>query len=204
MPTPTSLPSWARWPPSLNHTPMTCARNTHWVSRAPGAGRSCGTRASSRHRSRTATIWRRWPTPCARRPGSNRRSWSVPTQTPQPGVAVICGSSRRLTERRLRSESSVLSDACRASRRYWATVAERVDIRDRPTRRVRAWVGSRIVDLSTIVKAYDVRGTVPDQLDEPIARALGAAFVDVTGAKQIVTAHDMRDSGPGLASCLLY
>jgi phosphomannomutase len=55
------------------------------------------------------------------------------------------------------------------------------------------------VDLSTIVKAYDVRGTVPDQLDEPIARAIGAAFVDVTGARKIVTAHDMRDSGPGLA-----
>jgi phosphomannomutase len=55
------------------------------------------------------------------------------------------------------------------------------------------------VDLSTIVKAYDVRGTVPDELDEPIARAFGAAFVDVTGAKKIVTAYDMRESGPGLA-----
>ena len=55
------------------------------------------------------------------------------------------------------------------------------------------------MDLSTIVKAYDVRGTVPDQLDENIARAIGAAFVDVTGATQIVTAHDMRESGPGLA-----
>jgi phosphomannomutase len=50
-----------------------------------------------------------------------------------------------------------------------------------------------------IVKAYDVRGTVPDQLDEPIARAIGAAFVDVTGAQRIVTAHDMRETGPGLA-----
>jgi phosphomannomutase len=55
------------------------------------------------------------------------------------------------------------------------------------------------VDLSALVKAYDVRGTVPDQLDEPIARAIGAAFVDVTGAERIVTAHDMRESGPGLA-----
>jgi phosphomannomutase len=55
------------------------------------------------------------------------------------------------------------------------------------------------VDLGTIVKAYDVRGTVPDQLDEAIARAVGAAFVDVTGAAKIVTAHDMRESGPGLA-----
>ncbi len=49
------------------------------------------------------------------------------------------------------------------------------------------------------MKAYDVRGVVPDQLDESMARALGAAFVDVTGAERIVTAHDMRESGPGLA-----
>jgi phosphomannomutase len=55
------------------------------------------------------------------------------------------------------------------------------------------------VDLSALVKAYDVRGIVPDQLDESIARALGAGFVDVTGAERIVTAHDMRESGPGLA-----
>ena len=55
------------------------------------------------------------------------------------------------------------------------------------------------MDLSALVKAYDVRGTVPDQLDENIARALGAAFVDVTGAERIVTAHDMRETGPGLA-----
>jgi phosphomannomutase len=55
------------------------------------------------------------------------------------------------------------------------------------------------MDLSRVVKAYDVRGTVPDELDESIARALGAAFVDVTGARTVVTAHDMRDTGPGLA-----
>jgi phosphomannomutase len=55
------------------------------------------------------------------------------------------------------------------------------------------------MDLSALVKAYDVRGTVPDQLNDEIARAIGAAFVDVTGADKIVTAHDMRDSGPGLA-----
>jgi phosphomannomutase len=55
------------------------------------------------------------------------------------------------------------------------------------------------VDLTSIVKAYDIRGTVPDQLDETAARAFGAAFVDVTGAERLVTAHDMRESGPGLA-----
>ncbi|HEY2273444.1 MAG TPA: phosphomannomutase/phosphoglucomutase [Jatrophihabitantaceae bacterium] len=55
------------------------------------------------------------------------------------------------------------------------------------------------MDLSAVVKAYDVRGIVPDQLDESVARALGAAFVDVVGAERIVTAHDMRETGPGLA-----
>jgi phosphomannomutase len=51
-----------------------------------------------------------------------------------------------------------------------------------------------------IVKAYDIRGVVPDQLDEDLARAVGAAFVRVVGADRIVTAHDMRKSSPGLAA----
>jgi phosphomannomutase len=52
-------------------------------------------------------------------------------------------------------------------------------------------------DLANIVKAYDIRGVVPDQLDEDVAEAVGAAFVKVTGAKRIVTVHDMRTtSGP--------
>jgi phosphomannomutase len=60
-------------------------------------------------------------------------------------------------------------------------------------------------DLSQIVKAYDVRGTVPDQFNETVARALGTAFVEMLrdggdAADRIVLAHDMRDSGPGLAA----
>ena len=54
-------------------------------------------------------------------------------------------------------------------------------------------------DLSTIVKAYDVRGVVPDQLDPDVARALGAAFARFTGAPQIVMARDMRESGVELS-----
>jgi phosphomannomutase len=54
-------------------------------------------------------------------------------------------------------------------------------------------------DLSAIVKAYDVRGTVPDQLDADVARALGAAFARFTGAERIVVARDMRESGVALA-----
>jgi phosphomannomutase len=62
-----------------------------------------------------------------------------------------------------------------------------------------------VSDLSKIVKAYDVRGTVPDQFNESVARALGTAFVEMLresgdDADKIVIAHDMRDSGPALAA----
>ena len=55
--------------------------------------------------------------------------------------------------------------------------------------------------LAQIFKAYDVRGIVPDQLDESVAAAVGAAFVRVTDAagSSIVVGHDMRPSSPGLA-----
>ncbi|MFI7388855.1 phosphomannomutase/phosphoglucomutase [Streptomyces sp. NPDC049813] len=53
-------------------------------------------------------------------------------------------------------------------------------------------------DLSQIVKAYDVRGVVPDQWDEELAALFGAAFVRVTAATAIVVGHDMRPSSPGL------
>jgi phosphomannomutase len=54
--------------------------------------------------------------------------------------------------------------------------------------------------LGDIVKAYDIRGLVPDQLDESIARDIGAAFVRFLGAERIVTGHDMRETSPGLAA----
>ena len=63
-------------------------------------------------------------------------------------------------------------------------------------------------DLSTIVKAYDVRGTVPDQLNEQIAHAFGGAFVRVLQARgedthKIVVAHDMRESSPVLSRAFI-
>ncbi len=54
-------------------------------------------------------------------------------------------------------------------------------------------------DLASIVKAYDIRGVVPDQLDEGVAEAVGAAFARLTGAKTVVTVHDMRASSGPLA-----
>jgi phosphomannomutase len=56
-----------------------------------------------------------------------------------------------------------------------------------------------VPDLARIVKAYDIRGVVPDELDEAVARDVGAAFVRLLDADRIVTAHDMRESSPGLA-----
>ncbi|MGW2813883.1 phosphomannomutase/phosphoglucomutase [Streptomyces sp. NPDC001415] len=53
--------------------------------------------------------------------------------------------------------------------------------------------------LSQLVKAYDVRGVVPDQWDEGLAELFGAAFVTVTQADTIVIGYDMRPSSPGLS-----
>ncbi len=56
--------------------------------------------------------------------------------------------------------------------------------------------------LARVFKAYDVRGTVPDQVDEELARATGNAFARVVhpgGGGRVVVGHDMRPSSPGLA-----
>jgi len=64
-----------------------------------------------------------------------------------------------------------------------------------------------VLDLGAIVKAYDIRGIVPDQWDVAEARALGGAFasvmaLDTTGApdarRAIVLGRDMRPSSQWL------
>jgi phosphomannomutase len=60
--------------------------------------------------------------------------------------------------------------------------------------------GLALGDLASIFKAYDIRGVVPDQLDESVAEAIGAAFARVTGAATIATMHDMRTSSGPLAA----
>ncbi|MEO1063108.1 MAG: phosphomannomutase/phosphoglucomutase [Actinomycetota bacterium] len=51
-----------------------------------------------------------------------------------------------------------------------------------------------------IFKAYDVRGTTPDQLDAGMARAIGAAFAKFAGSERVLVARDMRPSGVELAA----
>ena len=68
------------------------------------------------------------------------------------------------------------------------------------------WLALTLVtptDLATIVKAYDVRGLVPEEFDERIARALGAAFAELIAdgpGAGVVIGHDMRASSPGLST----
>jgi phosphomannomutase len=54
--------------------------------------------------------------------------------------------------------------------------------------------------LDEIVKAYDIRGTVPDQFDTEVARAFGVAFASHTTAATVLVARDMRPSGPALVA----
>ncbi|MQA61593.1 MAG: phosphomannomutase/phosphoglucomutase [Actinophytocola sp.] len=58
-------------------------------------------------------------------------------------------------------------------------------------------------DLSGIVKAYDIRGVVGEQLDEDLVARFGAAFARLVvgeAASAVVIGHDMRDSSPGLSA----
>ncbi|MGW3998521.1 phosphomannomutase/phosphoglucomutase [Amycolatopsis sp. NPDC004772] len=57
-------------------------------------------------------------------------------------------------------------------------------------------------DLSGIVKAYDIRGVVGEQLDADLVRDFGAAFALLIKpeAPSVVIGHDMRDSSPALAA----
>jgi len=64
--------------------------------------------------------------------------------------------------------------------------------------------------LEAVVKAYDVRGRSPEQLDASLARALGAAFADETGIAasaessggRAVVGRDMRTSSPEIAAAI--
>lgn len=62
-------------------------------------------------------------------------------------------------------------------------------------------------NLDQVIKAYDVRGIVPEQLDADLAHDVGAAFVRVLGIRTadggpgaVVIGHDMRPSGPDLVA----
>jgi phosphomannomutase len=53
--------------------------------------------------------------------------------------------------------------------------------------------------LDQIVKAYDVRGTTPDQMNDDVAFALGIAFAEFVEATTVLVARDMRTTGESLS-----
>lgn len=57
-------------------------------------------------------------------------------------------------------------------------------------------------DLSCF-KAYDLRGRVPDQLDEDLARDIGLACAAFLKPREIVVGHDIRLSSPAMAAALI-
>ena len=57
-------------------------------------------------------------------------------------------------------------------------------------------------DLGRLFKAYDVRGVVPDELDEDVARSIGAAFAEWSGVDTVAIGRDCRLSSPSLAAAL--
>ena len=55
----------------------------------------------------------------------------------------------------------------------------------------------------SIFKAYDIRGTYPDQIDETMARRIGAAFAKFLGAKTVVVGRDMREMAPDVQDSVI-
>lgn len=54
----------------------------------------------------------------------------------------------------------------------------------------------------TCFKAYDVRGRVPDELNEEIAYRIGRAFTEFLGAKKVVIGHDIRLTSESMSAAV--
>ncbi len=52
-------------------------------------------------------------------------------------------------------------------------------------------------------KALDVRGRIPDQLNDELAYRIGQAYAQVFQAKKVVVGYDIRLSSPSMASALM-
>ena len=55
----------------------------------------------------------------------------------------------------------------------------------------------------TCFKAYDIRGRIPDQLNEEIAYRIGRAYVQCLDPKTVVVGEDIRPTSPQLSQALM-
>ncbi|MFF0223198.1 methyltransferase [Streptomyces sp. NPDC004629] len=53
-------------------------------------------------------------------------------------------------------------------------------------------------DAAAVVKAYDIRGVVDDELDEDLVETFGARFARLVPEGEVIVGHDMRRSSPRL------
>ncbi|MBE1159196.1 phosphomannomutase [Dyella sp. 7MK23] len=51
-------------------------------------------------------------------------------------------------------------------------------------------------------KAYDIRGRIPDELNEDLAYRIGCAYGEVIGARTVVVGYDVRRDSPALAAAV--
>lgn len=57
--------------------------------------------------------------------------------------------------------------------------------------------------MAGIFKAYDIRGTVPDQLNPGIAHLIGRAMGEWLGQGEVLVSHDMRTHSPELSEAVI-
>lgn len=55
----------------------------------------------------------------------------------------------------------------------------------------------------TAFKAYDIRGRVPDELNEELAYRIGRAYVDIFKAKKVAVGRDIRLTGTAIRAALV-
>ena len=60
-----------------------------------------------------------------------------------------------------------------------------------------------MADTLDCFKAYDVRGRIPDQLNETIARRIGRAYAEVIQPGSVVVGHDIRLTSESIKSALI-
>ena len=52
-------------------------------------------------------------------------------------------------------------------------------------------------------KAYDIRGRVPDELDDALAYRIGRAYAAFLNPDRVVVGHDIRLSSPSMADAVM-
>lgn len=60
-----------------------------------------------------------------------------------------------------------------------------------------------MTDQITCFKAYDVRGRIPDELNEDIAYRIGRAYAAFVGPRKVVVGHDIRLTSESISNALI-